>query len=422
MPELRRGLARALFALTLAISFAACAAEKKAAPPALPAIQPTASIAVTPLGYQPPSDAYLTARPSFVSLDFVDENHLLFTFHKAGLLKRMPDCPPDDQDQGIIAQVIEIPGGKVVRNTEWRMHDRGRYLWPIRNGHFLVRQHDSLYETDDSLELKPFLEFSQRLLSVRISPDKRLLIAQVRAERHTPEEHERLETQADAIGAPRPKEDVELLVIDIATRGVIGKSHISHTTDLPVVSDGYIEVLPGKKNQWMIRYSPFHGDGRELSMVPSTCDPSVTLLSSDVALFFTCDEENQSHPVYAYSLEGKKVWNQVWETRYIWPTFSTAENGTRFAFSSLALSHPVSTFDPIGDADVTAQVVGVFDTSSGQLRLVRNATPVTSAGQNYAMSPSGNRFAVLRNGELEVYDLPPAAAVAESAPAASAKH
>lgn len=397
----------------------ASAADHKPAP--LPTVNPAFLVPVEPLGYTPASDAYLTVRPSFVTLDFLDENHLLFTFHKAGLMRRLADCAPDDQDQQIVAQVIELPSGKVVKSADWRMHDHSRYLWPIGGGHFLVRQRDSLFVTGQSLELEPFLEFSKRLQSLRVSPDHRLLIAQVMAERHTPEEHKQLAEQADQSGTFPPSEDVQLMVIDIARRKVIGLSRLHHTTDIAVVRDGHLEILPGKKNQWLIRYAPFRGESRPVGDIVSSCSPSVTVLNPDAALFFTCDAASQAHPVHAMDLDGKKLWDQVWESRYIWPTFSMAESGTRFAYSSLQLSHPVSTMDPIGDADVTAQLVGVFDTETGALRMVRNATPVTSAGQNFSVSPSGNRFAILRSGNLEIYDLPPVSVPpAEAAQAAQA--
>ena len=44
-----------------------------------------------------------------------------------------------------------------------------------------------------------------------------------------------------------------------------------------------------------------------------------------------------------------------------------------------------------------------------ELELTQYATPVLSAGQNYALSPDGDRFAVLRDNAIEIYNLPPAA-------------
>src|ERR1700729_844553 len=84
LPRLVRVATRGMFCVALAAAVTPCAiaVDHKPATPQLPTINPAATIAVAPTGYQPPSDAYLTSRPSFASLDFLDENHLLFTFHK----------------------------------------------------------------------------------------------------------------------------------------------------------------------------------------------------------------------------------------------------------------------------------------------------------------------------------------------------
>ena len=49
--------------------------------------------------------------------------------------------------------------------------------------------------------------------------------------------------------------------------------------------------------------------------------------------------------------------------------------------------------------------------------LVRDASPVLTAGQNVALSPDGKRFAIVRNGAVEVYDLPPVSLPAPKKPA-----
>jgi len=51
---------------------------------------------------------------------------------------------------------------------------------------------------------------------------------------------------------------------------------------------------------------------------------------------------------------------------------------------------------------------------------VKTATPILSAGQNYALSADGRRFAILREGAIEIYDLPPVS-VPESLPAETSK-
>ena len=59
------------------------------AKPEHPASQPAAfTIPVEPLGFFAPGAIYQGQRESLVSLDFLDEDHLLFTFHAPGLIRR----------------------------------------------------------------------------------------------------------------------------------------------------------------------------------------------------------------------------------------------------------------------------------------------------------------------------------------------
>jgi hypothetical protein len=157
----------------------------------------------------------------------------------------------------------------------------------------------------------------------------------------------------------------------------------------------------------MIRYLPFKGEARLLTEVESSCQPTEEPVSHDVTLIFSCPRSGNDHLVSAINLDGKLLWQQRWDARYIWPTFQLTQNGSRFAYSSLEVSRPVGPMDPVDQDSILKQMVGVFDTASGKLLLVKNATPILSAGQNYALSPDGTRFVILRDGALEVYNLPP---------------
>ena len=62
---------------------------------------------------------------------------------------------------------------------------------------------------------------------------------------------------------------------------------------------------------------------------------------------------------------------------------------------------------PISDEEVQNQVLSVLDSRTGGLRLAVLLKPIVSAGGNFALSADGNRLAVLNQGAIEVYDLPP---------------
>jgi hypothetical protein len=374
-------------------------------------VAPALRIPTEPLGFAPPNSTYLMYQLSSNSLDFIDATHLLFTFREAGLLKRLPGEPEDDHDQMIRAVVLALPGGDIVNSTEWRLHDRERYLWPLGGGRFLLRQRDSLFLTDASLQLEPLLNVESHIQSVGVSPDRQLLTIQADAERHTAEEHKTLVDQAKAIGGSPPKEDIKLVVIDLTDRTAIARSTAPHAVDFPVIQRGYVETLSAKAySHWLLRYVPFTGTPRIIADVPSSCQPTVKFLNGETVLVNQCKEKSDEHLIQALSMDGKTLWQQRWDTRYVWPTFAYSENGERFAYSSLQLSHSIGALEPVDDDIVRAEVVGAFDTVSGKLRILKNAAPVSSAGQNFALSPDGNRFAILREGAIEVYDLPPLSA------------
>ncbi len=56
--------------------------------PGKPSSAPAFTIPVEPLGFAPPAVFYLGLGESFVSLDFLDESRLLFTFRVPGLIRR----------------------------------------------------------------------------------------------------------------------------------------------------------------------------------------------------------------------------------------------------------------------------------------------------------------------------------------------
>jgi len=73
-------------------------------------------------------------RASNVSVTFLDNEHVLFTFNPKKLFQRLPECPPGHKDRIIQAQVIELSSGSVLRETSWYVHDERRYLWPLDDG------------------------------------------------------------------------------------------------------------------------------------------------------------------------------------------------------------------------------------------------------------------------------------------------
>lgn len=392
--------------LVCAVVFLSLVRGWAASKPKAAALAPAVRIPVAPLGYMAPSAFYLTSRLSSASLDFIDSSHVLFTFHVSGLMKRLPGDPPDDEDQMIRAVVLDLRTGKVQAKTEWRMHDRARYLWALGGGRFMVRQRDTLWLTDRTLKLKPYLNVAGKLVAVEMSPDRKLLMFEAQEQ---PEDTAATPALQPGGALQLGSKKTRLYMVQPDTRKVVATSVVPHPVELPLLSDGYVNALPGKKsNTWMLTHVPFHGEPQPMTEMDSPCRPTLQVLSANVTLAEGCWGSGSDHKVEAMTLAGRVLWQQTWSNKYIWPTFAFSGDGTRFAYASIQVSQPIGALDPVDNTNIVNQLVGVFDTVTGKLQLVRTATPILSAGQNYALSDDGRRFAILRNGAIEVYDLPPA--------------
>ncbi len=405
--ETRRRTALVSAALLCLLGSNAAWCGSKNPPPAQTSqIAPSLRIPLQPLGFQMPGKTVAIDRTSVLALSFLDSDHLLFTFRLGGLLKRLPDCPREDEDQEIRAVVLELPSGKVSATADWRMHDHGRYLWPLSTGQVLIRQRDTLFTTDATLHLKPYVESKAHMQAVQESPDGKLVLVEIDAERHGQEEHQKLVDEARQNGSSPPHEDVELIALQPKDATVLARSLVHHPLLLPMIQQGFVEVLPDKKTDWLIRYAPFKGDPQLIGKVNSTCTPSPTPLDANVFSLMTCPPAGGDRQAVAFRLTGERLWTAPWDSHFVWPKYSYAAEADRVAVGALRLNHSVSAIDLINDEDIEADRVQVIDTATGKIQLALEAKPVISAGQNFALSPDGLKFAILRDNAVELYELP----------------
>ena len=398
---------------------------------ATPAPVPAARIPVEPLGFIPPSRFFMPYRIPAATLDFLDPTHLLFTFHVAKLMRREPGDPRDDQDQTVRALVLSIPAGKIDSEGTWRLHDRDRYLWPLGQGHFLVRERNTLYISDKTLVLKDYLHPEGTLVSVQLSPDAGTLVAQFANPVQTDDNGDGRPAGAPTLGPPtlgdavprfpEKRQQYTLLVVDTRARTARRVSgDLPHAVVLPMVQGGYLGIQQGQGKQWDIELNPFLGEPHVVASVTSTCQPELQALSEQAFLAQSCLPYSSDHLVDAFDLHGHKLWEQVWQSRFTWPTIAYSAAGNRFALGSIEVNHSLATLDPIDDASILGQPVGVFTIQTGKLDTVLDANPILTAGENFALSPDGDKLAILRNGAIEIYDFAPAAAPATAS--ASLRH
>lgn len=362
-----------------------------------------ARIPVAPLGYHAPGALYLLSRESFASLDFIDARHLLFTFHENKLLHREQNAPASDDDQMIHALVLALPDGHIVTAADWRMHDHLRYLWPLSGGRFLVRQRNQYWTTDASLQPRAFLRSPTPVLHTEVSPDGKLALIEDAYKPPAPEGQKKLtDDEADVPQA----QDALIAMVDVDSKALKAELRTQVPIELPITSSGYVGLKEMDRDQYEVAFYSFQGEKKVLGRVASVCTPRITFLSATALMIASCGPNTVDSYLDAWTIDGRKLWSGRRDGRTAWPTFAVALNGSRFAIGLLQVDEPFSTPDSLYDEDVKGQSVQVFDTNTGGLLLTTSASPVLTAGQNFALSPDGSWFAVLRNGAIEVYQVP----------------
>ena len=383
---------------------------------------PAFTIPVEPLGFYAPNSFYTGLRESLVSLDFIDENRLLFTFRAPGLIRRSGGA--GEEERQIRAEVLSLPQGVAESEALWTLHDHDRYLWMLHSGHFLLRDQDTLKEGDAHLELRSLLQFPGPLLSLEMDPGQKFLVTNSQEPSETTAKKGEVESPATAsasvstdISGAAGDRDIVLRILERNSGRVMLVSRVRSTIRLPLNSEGYVETLRGNGQNWILDLDFFTGGSRVLGKLESSCQPPVQFLSHEEAVANTC-LPNEGRRLVALSTEGQRLWDAVSPPTQVWPLLVIAPDGSRLARETLTLDHPIGELGHILDVqNIKGQLVEVFDAIGGSLVLKTPVTPVLDGGGNVAISPSGKRVAILNGGAIEVYELPPPKTAALPAPA-----
>ena len=394
--------------------------------------EPVTRIELDSMGYEGLQSDHLLAGSPMLTVDFVDDKHLLVTFEVRRLMKREPNAPPGEQDRTVEACLVEIASGKVVSRTEWRLHDRAQYLWNLGNGRFLLRVRDELSVfapmaggAEDAFRADPLLVTNRRLVAVVLSPDKDLLTVESVKQPDTASGQIAVNLGAEATPVQinfyriRADQSGRLLA---ATAGAI-RSRVA--VALPITAAGYLDILEGGKNTWYFNFDEHSGKVTELLAFDTSCFPRPVFVGHSEFVVFGCKGADERKILAGFNLHGEEMWQQGFYEPYIAPTFSFAPAAGRFALGRTIVAEPLPDDAALSSGAVTGQDVRVYQMHTGKQLFRIDCTPTERAGENFALAPDGLRLAVIREAEgrrkaesnsmmntagsagIEIYALPP---------------
>jgi hypothetical protein len=398
-------------------------------------------IPLEPMGFQTIAQEFMLAGDSMLTVDFVDNGHLLITFSLRRLMKREADSLPDDDDRTIGAFLVELPSGKVLARTEWRLHDRLRYLWNLGHGRFLLRIRDRLTMIAPLAAADPNDAFQQILLSpvdrhivaILVSSDNDLLtvysikrpaatgqVGQVLFGDSAPTETAPVQINFyRLINTSEAAEDLQIVPAGAIRTGA--------AASLPMTTAGFLDVLEGARGTWLFNFDEHAGKVNELLAFDTSCFPRATFVDHSEFVVFGCRGSDDKPDFAGFNLKGDEMWQQNFSDAHVDPMFSFAPVAGRFALGRTLVGATVGPDTPLVAGQATAQEIRVYQSYNGKQLLRINCTPMERAGQNFALSADGMQLAVVREAVVhyaatkdydaytrtetgvEIYALPPLA-------------
>jgi VWFA-related protein len=361
-------------------------------------------IDLSPVGFHPLSASARLSQQANMSLDFLDDAHVLLTFNPKKMFTRLPECPPSHDDRIIHAVILEGPSGKVVKEADWYLHDHQRYLWALGSGRFLLRKLNSLYLMDSSLQEKLLLSSPKPFLWITVTPDGKQIVVERRRNEADPS---KAKIQVNPL-----KRYVQIEFLDSQDLSVQRVITSEGEVNLEALSTGFTDVIHGLNGKlWLVRFGPSGSQRENITRVRSRCVPDVIFSSSNTLLVGRCAINSSDYSVSSFTVTGHFLWRQHWSQHRYAPKIQRSEDGSRFAVSSITRVTDSTSLGESGegedDVDRTLQQrIQVLDTASGNEVLSLTVVPAALRAQNVALSPDGRTLALLRGGALEVYSLP----------------
>jgi hypothetical protein len=366
--------------------------------------------------------SFLQVGSSMLTLDLVDDTHLLLTFSSRGLVPRVPGDPPDDEDRMVAAELVELPTGRIMARTDWHMHDHGRYLWRLGKGRFLVRTRHELFvitpearlKTEDPLRPMGFPAREGMPVAAMISADKGIVMVETVA----PQKKGKIDTAGPGVivADPRPVVMVDFYrlrggdapgtPLSMAGAGVV---RAPAPIMLPMDADGYLWASDPRHGAWPVSFNEFGGREVKIANVDSSCAPRLQMVSRFEFLAFTCKGSDARVQVKSYGMDGHETWEETLSGTYGTPELAFAPEAGRFALSRIVSPTPDLNFGNVVP-DGATQEVRVYQTESGDLLLKVPTAPVTRFAENFDLSEDGMVAAVVNAGVVQVYKLPPPSA------------
>ncbi len=398
-------------------------------------LKPLARIYLSPLGYLQPATMPALGGASLVTLAFIDSNHFLFSFDiPAPATKGTDSCASEGTGRWVRTLVLNIASGKVEKAAQWELFDYAPFLLSLQNGQFILRRCSQISIFRADLNPRPLVNVEHSVQLFNVSPDGSHVLLE---SQHSPSQ-----SKAELEPIARNLFPVDLDFLYVNPLNVLGRSHAPTLENLPLFDTGFLTLQQTSHDLWKVNLQPYPGIAKGqaaqvLTKIYSTCTPHMEAITRHTFLALVCldgvtywAEMNKTYDLTGHLLWRKPVGQSHLTVRYASihaAHIASSADQSKIAIAALLTSYrPATASAPIAissmlkpqlqektsnsplimdEHDIDGQAIDVFESRTGNQIFHFITSPIYSAGQNFALSPHGNRLAVLHDDAIEIYAL-----------------
>ena len=361
-------------------------------------------LSLAALGYKTRGSRVLRSLAEDAAVRFLGNDQLLVTFDAHRLIHRSPaDTDRQNDPRMIRALLVSVSSGKVLHTEDWRVNTDGPYLWPLANGRVLAHVGDTLRVYGEGMAVEKQWTLPGSLASVHVAPSRNLLVAVVIHERHTAEQHRRLQ---EFLGPDRAvEEDYDLTILD-SRLAVVGSKQMAADPQVSEILDsGLLLGDPGTRQRWKVREIAWDSKQHDIVQVHSSCPLRIGTLPTNLILLVGCTAD-ASHSWYkVVRTDGKTLLTGTTASNDWLENADALTGGGVFAIGIVEAARPIDFAKGMLASEFQKIAVSVYSTATGR-RLYSTQSPNGAVNrQSFALSESGDRLAILSGEDVSLYKI-----------------
>lgn len=334
------------------------------------------------------------------ALIYLDESHLLFTFDRHVMRRRLDGGIGHEYERSVRAVLVDPQKRQVLKVVDWKVLGDGQYIWPARRGQVLAHIGRKLVLLDGELKPQSSFEVVVPLAWVTSDPSISTFAVGELKELHTPQLHDVLLQTSGR----EPEESTQVTFLN-ARLQPFGTSTQPSTLEAPVLAkDSEILMEAAPDGKWKLEeISPVRSK-RSIATVISDCPVRASMPSEKLVFVVGC--RNGQNWYRAFRLDGHMVLRGANSSLEVEQAAVGEASQRAFAVRTVVSTSPQVYNAEYKQSDLPREHIGVYQVEDGRQLFAKTISDVAFTEQSFAISPGARQLSVVGTRSLLLFNIP----------------